>query len=130
MANPWIVMAGLGGFVSVAAGAAAAHVTAGDAHATALIDTASRYLMVHSLALLAVALLGRGRMLAIAGGLFAVGMSVFAGGLITLAITGWPVAAMATPVGGTTLLAGWLVLAGYGALRVPTPNPPPQAGEG
>lgn len=119
MANGWIVGAGLGGFAAVAAGAAGRHLVA-DAHGAELIDLASRYLMVHSLALLAVALLERGapaRLLRLAGGLFALGMVLFAGGLTLLAATGAPAGALATPFGGTALLLGWLALAAHGLRR-------------
>ena len=117
MANGWVAAAGLGGFTGVALGAASTHLTGGDLHAGQIIDIASRYLLVHSLALLAIAALARDRarrLLTIAGVLFGIGMVVFAGGLTLLATTGWPLAALATPIGGTTLLLGWLCLAGAG----------------
>jgi uncharacterized membrane protein YgdD (TMEM256/DUF423 family) len=109
----WITAAALGGFASVALGAADRHL-AGDA---APLDIAARYVMYHSLALLAVCLLARDATppaLRLAGWCFFGGMIAFAGGLTALAATGSTAAAMATPVGGTLFMTGWLALAVHG----------------
>lgn len=103
--------------MAVALGAATRHLTADDPSAALLFDTASRYLMYHSLALLGVAALdqpGGARLLRIAGGLFVAGMIAFAGGLVGLALTGSKLLGASIPVGGTLFMLGWLALAGYG----------------
>jgi uncharacterized membrane protein YgdD (TMEM256/DUF423 family) len=115
MANRWIVASGLGGGTGVALGAAGRHL-AGDGGA-ALFDTASRYLLYHALALLAVALLetrGSPRLLSLAGWCFLLGMICFGGGLVALGLTGSGLAGLSTPVGGTLFILGWLALAGHG----------------
>jgi uncharacterized membrane protein YgdD (TMEM256/DUF423 family) len=113
MTRIWIAAAGLGGFASVALGAASRHL----AFDTVLLDTASRYLMYHSLALLAVALLARDGLtvlVRVAGWCFFAGMIAFAGGLLALAATGAAWAGASTPVGGTLFMLGWLALALHG----------------
>ncbi len=118
MANKWILAAGIGGAAGVALGAAGRHM----AGATELFDVASRYLLYHALALVAVALLEvqrESRPLAIAGWCFLVGMICFGGGLVALSLTGSALAGAATPVGGTLFILGWLALGvhGVGARR-------------
>jgi uncharacterized membrane protein YgdD (TMEM256/DUF423 family) len=120
MADGWIVAGGLAGFAGVALGAAGTHLTGGDTHAAALIETASRFVLLHGLALgLVGALAGRrpAASLRLAGTLFAAGAAAFGGGLTLYALTGSPYAQAGTPVGGTLLLAGWLALAWYGLRR-------------
>ena len=115
MANRWIAAAGIGGCAGVALGAAGRHL-AGDGGA-ALFDTASRYLLYHALALLAVALLesrGASLLLGLAGWCFLLGMICFGGGLVALGLTGSALAGFSTPVGGTLFMLGWLALAGHG----------------
>jgi uncharacterized membrane protein YgdD (TMEM256/DUF423 family) len=114
MANRWIVAAGLGGAAGVALGAAARHLAGGG---DMLLDTASRFLLYHALALVAVAALearGTTRLLSLAGWCFMIGMAAFAGGLTALELTGWRLAGLSTPVGGTLFILGWLALAGHG----------------
>src|SRR5579859_8121621 len=113
MVRIWIVAAGLGGLASVALGAATTHL----ALDASLLEIAARYLMYHSLALLAVALLARGGTsvaLGLSGWCFLLGMIAFAGGLTAKAAAGWPLAVAATPVGGTLFMLGWLALAWHG----------------
>jgi uncharacterized membrane protein YgdD (TMEM256/DUF423 family) len=113
MTRIWMAAAGLGGFASVALGAASRHLGL-DA---ALLDIAARYLMYHSLALLAVALLARAEVtivLRIAGWCFLAGMIAFAGGLVALAATGSALAGVSTPIGGSLFMIGWLALAWHG----------------
>jgi len=113
MTRIWIAAAALGGFAAVALGAASHHL----AFDASLLDTASRYLMYHSLALLAVALLARAEVtiaLRIAGWSFLAGMIAFAGGLVALAGMGSALAGVSTPIGGTLFMIGWLALAWHG----------------
>ncbi|MGB8840321.1 MAG: DUF423 domain-containing protein [Aliidongia sp.] len=123
MSRLWIAAAGLGGFGSVALGAAGRHL-ASDA---VPLDIAARYVMYHSLALLAVCLLERDKAstaLRLAGWCFLGGMVAFAGGLTALVATGSTAAGAATPVGGTLFMVGWLALAFHGWHRMPRSRQP------
>ena len=120
MIRAWLAAAALGGFLSVAAGAAAAHFPAGE-RAAELLRTGALYGMVHAAALIAVAAMAqsRGRLglpLTIAGWSFAAGMLLFSVSLFALARTGGEWLGMVTPFGGVGLLAGWAAL-GAEALR-------------
>lgn len=114
----WLVMAGLHGALSVALGAYAAHGMAeADASVASLMEKATRYQMVHAVALLAVGglqiigpSLGRPvRWLALSGALFALGLVLFPGALYAIALGGLPMAWLA-PYGGISMILGWLVL--------------------
>lgn len=115
MTRLWIAIAGLGGFVSVAAGALAAHFMAGRPAAAPLLRTAAHYGLPHAAALLAVVALAERRervssALAVAGWAFSAGILLFSGSLIALAMTGDQVFAFLTPFGGTAMLVGWAAL--------------------
>ncbi|MBI2565923.1 MAG: DUF423 domain-containing protein [Candidatus Schekmanbacteria bacterium] len=105
------------GFLSVALGAFAAHALKGRlaAHLVDVFETAVRYQMVHALALLVVALLlrqlpsGGGATLA-SGWAFLAGTAIFSGTLYLYVATGARWLGMITPLGGVTLLAGWVCL--------------------
>ena len=77
-------------------------------------DTAVQYLMIHGLALFAVAWISSnwpGQLANWAGYLFLLGILLFSGSLFLLVLTrvGWLGAI--TPLGGAAFLAGWLCLA-------------------
>ncbi|HJU15628.1 MAG TPA: DUF423 domain-containing protein [Stellaceae bacterium] len=115
MRRLWLVLAGLGGLLSVAAGAYAAHGGLG-AQAAEWLHTGSLYGMVHAAALLAVTAAAerRGRLglaLAIAGSAFAAGIVLFSFSLFALALTGIRAFARVTPFGGAALMIGWATLA-------------------
>jgi uncharacterized membrane protein YgdD (TMEM256/DUF423 family) len=110
----WLLVAALAGFLSVAAGASAAHLP-GSEQAAELLRTAALYGMVHATALIAVAAMAqfRGKMalpLAVAGWCFAGGTLLFVMSLFALALTGSRWLGMITPFGGVGLLAGWMAL--------------------
>lgn len=122
MARVLMIGAGLAGFAGVAIGAAASHLAAGNPAIRDLLDIASRYLLVHAVALLATAVLclldipkRAGRLARIAGYLFLLGVILFSGGITLHALAGHPVIDAVIPVGGVTMMLGWLVLAGCGA---------------
>ena len=121
MAGKYLLAAGLGGFVAVAAGAAGTHALA-DEHARQLVDISSRYLMLHAAALLGLAHFGRagtgGWLVDIAYWLFAAGMVLFGGGLLVSATVGLGPFGMIVPVGGTAFMLGWLAVAGLGLRRL------------
>jgi uncharacterized membrane protein YgdD (TMEM256/DUF423 family) len=121
MTRAWIAAAAIGGFFSVAAGAAAAHLAAQDARAADLLRTGALYGMVHAAALLGVSAIAERReassiALSIAGWCFAGGLLLFSLSLFALAATGLAAIGLATPFGGVALLAGWAAL-GADALR-------------
>lgn len=117
MANRWLatgaVLAGLG----VAAGAFGTHALA-DRLSPDLLEvfgTATRYHLLHAVALLIVGLAARrdavARLWNVAGWLFTIGILVFGGSLYMLALTGARWLGAVTPVGGACFLAGWAVVA-------------------
>jgi uncharacterized membrane protein YgdD (TMEM256/DUF423 family) len=121
MIRAWLIAAALGGFLSVAAGAAAAHLPAGERGAE-LLRTGTLYGMVHAAALVAVTAMAqsRGRVgvaLTVAGWSFATGMLLFSLSLFALALTGREWLGMITPFGGAGLLVGWAALAAHASSR-------------
>lgn len=79
----------------------------------AVFETAVRYQMYHSLAILATAaLMSRfdGRATIIAGWSFFAGIMIFSGSLYALALTGVTTLGAITPIGGLAFLIGWLAL--------------------
>jgi uncharacterized membrane protein YgdD (TMEM256/DUF423 family) len=123
MIRAWIAAAAIAGFLSVAAGAVAAHLAAG--HRTAeLLRIGALYGMVHAAALLAVAAMAKARArpnlaLAIAGWSFAAGMLLFSFSLFALALTGAEWLGLVTPFGGAGLLVGWAALGLHAVQRRP-----------
>ena len=117
MIRVWLAVAGLGGALSVAAGALAAHL-ADDPKAAELLRTGALYGMVHAAALLAVVAIGaRSRAVRVAAWSFAAGIVLFSGSLFALAggaprWLGW-----VTPFGGVALIIGWTMLASLAVRR-------------
>jgi uncharacterized membrane protein YgdD (TMEM256/DUF423 family) len=121
MIRAWLIAAAIGGFLSVAAGAAAAHLPGGE-RAAELLRTGAVYGMVHAAALIAVTAIAQcrdrlGLALTIVGWSFAGGMLLFSISLFALALTGREWLAMITPFGGAGLLVGWAALAVHGWCR-------------
>jgi uncharacterized membrane protein YgdD (TMEM256/DUF423 family) len=104
----WIRLAAASGFVSVAAGAFAAH-GATDPAARDLLRTGASYEAIHALAVLACAALFKAhpRRAAWASGLFLSGSALFSGSLYALALGAPRLVGAITPVGGAMFLAGW-----------------------
>lgn len=125
MERVWIGLGALYGLLAVGFSALAAHLLAGrlDAAAAALVATGLRIQGWHALALLGCGLWTPrgGRLAHAAGAAFALGTLMFCGALYALALGGGLVAG-AAPMGGTMLMAGWLLL-GLSALRRPAPPP-------
>jgi len=112
-----ILLAALFGFVGVACGAFGAHGLRGRLSAELLANwnTAAQYQMVHALALFGTGILllmspGR-KLIALSGVCFTAGIVIFSGSLYILALTGHKWLGAITPIGGLSLLAGWLLLA-------------------
>lgn len=108
----WPRLAALSGFVSVAAGAFAAHGIS-DPVARDWIRTGASYQAIHTLAaLLSLVLVSGGGLRArLPPLLFLGGATVFAGSLYAMALGGPLWLGAVTPLGGLLLLAGWASLA-------------------
>jgi uncharacterized membrane protein YgdD (TMEM256/DUF423 family) len=116
--RPILLLAALCGFLTVAIGAFAAHGLRGalDAQQLSWVETGVRYQALHSLALLAVAILAGirpARLLMGIAAAFVAGIALFSGGLYGLALTGARAFALMTPLGGGLFLLGWLLLGLY-----------------
>lgn len=108
-------IAAASGFLAVALGAFGAHALRGqlDEGALATYQTAVDYHFVHTLALLAVAMLcrdSRRASLHAAGWSFSVGLLLFCGSLYLLSVTGISWLGAVTPFGGVAFLCGWATL--------------------
>ncbi|RVU37843.1 DUF423 domain-containing protein [Hwanghaeella grinnelliae] len=112
-----VLLAGLSGACAVAMGAGAAHGLSGRLGPEALgwVRTGAEYQLWHSVLLAAIGLFGtRGNGFTISAVLLAVGILVFCGSLYVMAFTGLRWLGAVTPIGGTAMIAGWLVLAWAG----------------
>lgn len=105
MRTVFILAGGLSGAAGVALSAVAAH--AGGGHA----ETAAHFLLAHAPALLAIGLLGRGRVLATGGAIMLIGVLLFAGDLLMRHYAGERLFPMAAPAGGTAMILGWIMVA-------------------
>lgn len=115
MARLFLLLAALSGFTSVALGAFAAHGLRQQLSPEylAVFQTGVQYQQLHTLALLAVALLLQrqaDRLLTLSGGLFVAGMLLFSGSLYALTLTGIGKLGIITPFGGVAFMLGWLLL--------------------
>jgi uncharacterized membrane protein YgdD (TMEM256/DUF423 family) len=123
MANTFMLIGSLAGFLGVAAGAFGAHALRSrlSSDMLAVFETAVRYQMYHALALLiTAAVIGRvgdARLLSIAGWSFITGVVLFSGSLYGLALSGTPGLGAITPLGGVAFLLGWGCLALFAAAR-------------
>jgi uncharacterized membrane protein YgdD (TMEM256/DUF423 family) len=106
------VAAALCGLSSVIAGAYADHGLA-DATARDWMKIGATYDMDHALAVFAAVFVAQrgGRRGLVAAALFLAGALLFSGSLYAAALGAPRAVLMATPVGGLTLMAGWLALA-------------------
>ncbi|MBB6253980.1 DUF423 domain-containing protein [Nitrospirillum iridis] len=116
-------IAGVIGAVAVSAGAFAVHGLGAvrNAHAVELWQTASQYQLMHAGAAVAAALGGHllaPRLAALAGWLFLLGCVLFGGALYGLGWWGPSALGAVAPLGGFSMILGWLALAAA-ALKVP-----------
>ncbi|MBV7494412.1 DUF423 domain-containing protein [Pseudomonas sp. PDM24] len=122
MLRGFLMLAAFFGFTGVALGAFAAHGLKSrlSAEYLAIFHTGVTYQLVHTLALLGVALLATqipGRLITWAGASFAIGILLFSGSLYLLTITGISKLGIVTPIGGLAFLVGWVCL-GLAAWRL------------
>ena len=123
MLRGFLMLAAFFGFTGVALGAFAAHGLKNrlTPEYLAIFHTGVTYQLVHTLALLGVALLATqipGRLITWAGASFAIGILLFSGSLYLLALTGVSKLGIITPFGGLAFLIGWICL-GLAAWRLP-----------
>jgi uncharacterized membrane protein YgdD (TMEM256/DUF423 family) len=117
MGTTFFVLGSLMGGLGVALGAFGAHALRSRLSADRLVtfETGVRYQMYHSLALVLTYSVGIFRpdsvFHAIAGWLFVAGIVLFSGSLYLLALSGQRAWGAITPIGGLTLIAGWICLA-------------------
>lgn len=108
----WWRVAGIMGALGVALGAFGAHALEGrvdDPHLLEVWQTASRYHMFHTLALLGLAAHpSPPRWVGIA---FVAGIVLFSGSLYAMTLTGAKWLGAVTPLGGVCFIAGWIGLA-------------------
>jgi uncharacterized membrane protein YgdD (TMEM256/DUF423 family) len=105
----WGIVAGFSGFMAIAMGAVGAHAVA-NAQVAALVETASLYQLIHSVALLWLSG-ARGKYVSAAPWLFLIGTVLFCGALYLKATTGWETVVRLAPFGGVSFMLGWLVIA-------------------
>jgi len=122
MLRSFLMLAAFFGFTGVALGAFAAHGLKNrlSADYLAIFHTGVTYQLVHTLALLGVALLAThipGRIVTWAGISFVIGIVLFSGSLYLLTLTGTSKLGIITPFGGVAFLIGWLCL-GIAAWRL------------
>lgn len=122
MFRGFLMLAAFFGFTGVGLGAFAAHGLKNrlSAEYLAIFHTGVMYQLVHTLALLAVALLAvqiPGRLMTWAGISFVIGILLFSGSLYLLTLTGVTQLGIITPFGGLAFLIGWLML-GLAAWRL------------
>ena len=119
MAKLFIQMGAILGAVGVGLGAFGAHALKASLEASGRFDTfetAVRYQFYHALALVLVGVLLQNspqtdnRWLVWAGYAFTAGVIVFSGSLYTICFTGIKTFGAIAPIGGTLLIAGWVML--------------------
>jgi len=113
----WWVWGAVLGALAVGAGAFGAHALEGSRWEDDLptFETAVRYQMYHALAILAVGFLHgivkESRAVNVAGWAFTIGVALFSGGLYLWIFTDARPFVMVVPVGGTSLIVGWVAMA-------------------
>ncbi|MHC8397454.1 DUF423 domain-containing protein [Pseudomonas sp. LB3P93] len=122
MLRGFLMLAAFFGFTGVTLGAFAAHGLKNrlTPEYLAIFHTGVTYQLVHTLALLGIALLATqipGRLITWAGASFAIGILLFSGSLYLLTLTGVSKLGIVTPFGGLAFLVGWFCL-GLAAWRL------------
>jgi uncharacterized membrane protein YgdD (TMEM256/DUF423 family) len=118
MSRNWMIGAGLSGALGIALGAFGAHALRPwlPLQQITIFETAVRYHLLHTLALLGTAILieqapARAAALRQVAWLFALGILLFSGSLYALALSGLFWLGFVTPIGGLAWVAAWLGLA-------------------
>lgn len=110
--NRLIPAAALVGFCAVAFGAFGAHALDGrlTAEGAEWWQTATLYGLTHAAAALAAGLSGRGGKIAAGGWMIVAGAVIFSGTLYAMALGAPRWLGAVTPVGGISMLAGWVMI--------------------
>lgn len=110
----WLAVASILGTIGVTMGAFGAHALRGRLTPDQLASfaTAVQYHLLHSVALLALALWGlaAGRSIQVPAALFSAGIVLFSGSIYGLLLTDQRWLGPVTPLGGLCFIAGWLSL--------------------
>jgi uncharacterized membrane protein YgdD (TMEM256/DUF423 family) len=119
----FFALGALFGCLGVAAGAFGAHALQARLSSDQMewFELAARYQMIHALALIAAAWAAQqwpSAFTASAGWLFVVGVLIFCGTLYAMAFGAPRILGAVTPIGGLSLILGWLLLA-MAAFRAP-----------
>ena len=112
VSRPWLTVAALLGASGVLFGAGGAHALRSMMVPEYLptFETGVRYHLIHAVALLALALGGERRPIALPSVFFTIGVVLFSGSLYALALGAPTSVGIITPFGGVSLLLGWLAL--------------------
>jgi len=111
----WIIIGSALAALAVAIGAFGAHGLKSRVSADDLIifETGVRYQIYHSLALILLGLIGvnfQSNVVQLPAILFLVGIIIFSGTLYLIPLTGLRWLGAITPIGGTALILGWIML--------------------
>jgi len=111
----WIIIGSALAALAVAIGAFGAHGLKSRVSADDLVifETGVRYQMYHSLALILLGLIGvnfQSNIVQLPAILFLAGIIIFSGTLYLIPLTGLRWLGAITPIGGTALILGWIVL--------------------
>lgn len=120
--NLRMTIAGVTGFLAVALAAFGAHglpasLPAAQRHA---FDTAAQFHLAHALFLAALSLAPGGRWLRWSYALTLFGVVMFCGALYGFALSGATAVTFVAPIGGLSLMAGWLMFAAAGVAQKPS----------
>ena len=111
---PWIALAAVLGASGVALAAFGTHALRGRLAPPvfAAWEIGTHYQLLHAVALLALGLYAdaTGRSVRLPAALLTTGLALFCGSLYLLVGAGWSAAGALAPIGGMTLLVGWLSL--------------------
>jgi len=120
--NRWVCLGSVMGFFAVFLGAAGAHWLEPHLHGKygSFFDTAVRFHLIHSVAIIVATLVTKSAertiILSLSLWFFIFGTIIFSGSLYLFSITHQEIFGIAAPVGGFTLMLGWIALA-LGALK-------------
>jgi|SRR5690554_1807756 len=113
MPTLFIQISAISGLIAVALGAFGAHALKGrlDDYAQSIYQTAVSYHFIHTLALLACAILllqwPKSTALLVAASAFSLGILLFSGSLYTLSLISIRGLGVITPIGGLAFMIGW-----------------------
>ncbi len=107
----FIIIAGLAGASGVGLGAYAAHLGGGN------LQTASQMLLFHAPALLSLAALSPSRLRFLGAWVMVLGLVLFCGDLVIRELAGMRLFPMAAPLGGSSLILAWVLVAASGFVK-------------